>query len=79
MRIKIFSEGFNDLAYLGLMDISHTVCIHLSIVVELGQEVYELVLIPEQDIQDRFRLVGICNKHLERIVTSRECTLLISL
>ena len=79
MRINIFSEGFNDLAYLGLMDISQTDCIHLSIVVELGQEVYELVLIPEQDIQDRFRLVGICNKHLERIVTSHECTLLISL
>ena len=38
----------------------------LPVGVELGQKVHKLVLVPDQDVQDRFRLVWVGNKYLER-------------
>ena len=32
---------------------------------ELGQEVDQLVLVPEQDVQDGLRLVGVRHEHLK--------------
>ena len=37
----------------------------LTVVVELGQEVDQLVLISKQDVQNGFRLVGIGDEHLK--------------
>ena len=39
----------------------------LTVVVELGQEVDQLVLVPEKDVQDRLWLVGIRDEHLEQV------------
>ena len=36
----------------------------LSVVVKLGQEVDQLVLVPEQDVKDRLRLVRVCDENL---------------
>lgn len=34
--------------------------------VELGKEVHQLVLVPQEDVQDRLGLVGIGYEHLQR-------------
>ncbi len=36
----------------------------LSVIVELGEEVDQLVLVPKQNVHNRLRLVWIRNKHL---------------
>ena len=38
----------------------------LPVSVELGQKVHKLVLVPDQDVQDRFRLVWVGNKYLDK-------------
>ena len=53
---------FDLLDEVGLLIIE--LLIVLAVVVELGQEVDQLVLIPEQDVQDRLRLVRVGDKHL---------------
>ena len=35
--------------------------------VELGQELDQLVLVPDQDVQDGFGLVGVGHKHFEHV------------
>ena len=44
----------------------------LSVVVKLGQEVDQLVLVPEQDVKDRLRLVRVCDENLGEGIRLKE-------
>ena len=38
-----------------------------AVCMELGKKINQLVLVPQQDVQDWLGLVGVCNKNLENM------------
>ena len=67
-QLSLFSFR-NRLQFFDLLDEVRLLIVELlvvlTVVVELGQEVDQLVLIPKQDVQNGFGLVGIGDEHLK--------------
>ena len=61
---------WNGLKFFDLFDEVSFLVVELFVLlpvgVKLGQEFHKLVPVPDQDVQDRFRLVGVSNKHLKK-------------
>lgn len=71
MQLPLVFRGFElfDLLYeVSLLVVELLVL--AAVRVELGEEVHQLVLVPQQDVQDRLRLVGVRDeyfKNMERL------------
>lgn len=66
MQLPLVFRGFElfDLLYeVSLLVVELLVL--AAVRVELGEEVHQLVLVPQQDVQDRLRLVGVRYEYLQ--------------